>query len=82
MGLGLDPNHVIMNHSFPSKAPAFSANTAHTDQSLQLLPWAPVYMDRCGKLGEGNQSENECGEGPGQEANGVRVTEHLGTGSA
>ena len=80
MGLRLDPNHVIMNHSFPSKAPVSSANPAHTDQSLQLLPWAPVYMDRCGKLG--NQCENEGEDGPGQEANGVRVTEHLGTGSA
>lgn len=82
MGLRLDPNHVIMNHSFPSKATVSSANTAHTDQSLQLLPWALVYMDRCGKLGEGNQCESECEEGPGQEAGGVRVTEHTGTGSA
>ena len=57
MGLRLDPNRVIMSHSFPSKAPASSANTAHTDQSLQLLPRASVYTDRCGKLGEGNQCE-------------------------
>lgn len=82
MGLRLDPNRVIMSHSFPSKAPASSANTAHTDQSLQLLPRASVYTDRCGKLGEGNQCESECKKGPGQEGNGVRVTEHPGTGSA
>ena len=72
-GLGLDPDHMVKNHSSPSKSPVSSANEADTDQSLRRLPRAPVYMDGCGEFGGSKSASEPAGRA---RAGGKRSTGH------